>query len=252
MDSADRQGSASYELPIQGGSRGVVGVQEVSGGRETSLPESLLIRNVLWFCRLRWFIIGILMAFGIVGMFEEVIRHIGLHPPGNWPLLAGGALTLSNAAFLIHARLLSRRVSANATMINLWGQIITDLLVLTAVVHFLGSVRTYVLFTYLFHHCAGVYFLLAGAEPAGNPHCRCALRRLHRRGASADRSAGQRLCGSIVFAPGRHDSNNYSFFRVTLRATLQSCARRTVSWRAQPQSRPGVTSRSNVARASCP
>ena len=148
---AEAHHAAEYQLPLQEDEGSVVRVRRAAGGGGISLPEPLLVKNVLWFCRLRWIIIGILMAFGIVGIFEDVIRRIGLHPPGNWPLLAGGVLTLSNAAFLIHASLLSRRGSASGTMINIWAQILTDLLVLTAVVHFLGSVRTYVPFTYLFH-----------------------------------------------------------------------------------------------------
>ncbi len=36
-------------------------------------------------------------------------------------------------------------------MSNLWGQIVLDLVILTAVVHFAGSLETYVAFAYLFH-----------------------------------------------------------------------------------------------------
>ena len=143
----------SYELPLREESTATgQGERTVTGDSGRSLPESLLIRNVLWFCRIRWIIIAILMGYGILGRFDDVLRRIGLCSPGSWPLIAACILTAGNALFLTHSRLLltspSRR---NSTMINIWSQIIMDLCVLTAVVHFFGSVRTYVPFMYLFH-----------------------------------------------------------------------------------------------------
>ncbi len=143
---------ARYELPLREVSADAAGgARAAAGSFRRSLPEPLLVRNVVWFCRLRWIIIAVLMAFGILGLSDKMMQQVGLRPPGNWPLVTAGVLTLCNALFLIHASLLGSPSRRDGTKINLWAQIVLDLVILTVVVHFLGSVRTYVPFTYLFH-----------------------------------------------------------------------------------------------------
>jgi signal transduction histidine kinase len=115
-----------------------------------SLPESLLVRNVIWFCSLRWIVVGLLLAFGALGLFGGALRRIGLRPHPEWPFVAAAALAAANLAFLAHAR---RLVGANShgARGNLAAQIGVDLLALTVVVHYMGSLETYVAFAYLFH-----------------------------------------------------------------------------------------------------
>ncbi len=140
---------ASYELPIS--PKASVAPDAMSGHGARSLSELILARNVLWFCRCRWIIIAVLLAFGILGQFDGIIRHIGLHSPGLWPFVLSGILVLCNVVYLVHARLVRSSRTPNGSSVNIWLQIVLDLLVLTAVVHFLGSVRTYIPFAYLFH-----------------------------------------------------------------------------------------------------
>jgi signal transduction histidine kinase len=117
-------------------------------GSERPLPESLLVQNTLWFCWFRWLVIATLVSYGILGLFPGVISYFGIRSPGVWPFATAGILILSNIAFLYLARV---KTSCAGTMFNLWSQIITDLLVLTAVVYFVGSMETNIAFTYLFH-----------------------------------------------------------------------------------------------------
>ena len=149
MTKSDPVQPASYELPI---SPKATVAPDAAGGRSArSLPESILARNVLWFCRCRWIVVAILLAFGILGRFDGLVRHTGLLSPGLWPFVLSGILILCNVVYLAHARRMRLSRKSNGSSVNLWAQIVLDLLILTAVVHFLGSVRTYIPFTYLFH-----------------------------------------------------------------------------------------------------
>jgi signal transduction histidine kinase len=141
--------TSRYELPLP--QSRPVAAEAAAGRRGERLPEAILIRNVLWFCHLRWIVIAILMVFGLAAMSDAVVKGLGLRPPGVWPLVAAGVLVLGNVVFLTHARFLGSSARPNSATTNLWGQIVQDLLVLTAVVHFCGSFHTYVPFTYLFH-----------------------------------------------------------------------------------------------------
>jgi signal transduction histidine kinase len=122
------------------------------GRSAASLPGPLIVQNDLWFCRLRWIAIAILAAFGLLGLAPQTSRVLGLRPHPVWPFVTATVLTLANIAFIRHARLIARRrATSRGAMVNLWAQIILDLTVLTVVVHFMGSLETYVPFVYLFH-----------------------------------------------------------------------------------------------------
>jgi signal transduction histidine kinase len=144
--------AAAYELPL---------LQEPSTsaeikGSERPLPESLLVQNVLWFCRVRWLVVATLVSYGLLGLFPRSIDYFGIRPPGAWPFVTAAVLTLSNLAFLFFVR---SKTSPVRTIFNLWGQIITDLVALTAVVYFVGSLETNIAFAYLFHIVLSCVFL---------------------------------------------------------------------------------------------
>ena len=73
-----------YELPL---SEAPVSAAKAFAGKGPSVPEPLLIRNILWFCSLRWLIIAIIVAFGILGRYEGVLRQLGLLAPG-WEMVS--------------------------------------------------------------------------------------------------------------------------------------------------------------------
>ncbi len=141
--------SGSYELPVARG--GPSAPAPVEGAASASLPESLLLKNVLWFCRLRWMVVAALTAFGISGFFPGVFLGLGLRPQVAWPAATAAVLALANLGFLAHARLLAGPSAPPRASANLWAQIVFDLLILTVVVHYLGSLETYAAFAYLFH-----------------------------------------------------------------------------------------------------
>jgi signal transduction histidine kinase len=136
--------AAVYELPLPQDVPPDVRLK----GSERPLPEPLLSRNARWFCRCRWFVIAALTSYGVLGLFPRSTEYFAVRPPGAWPFVTAAVLTLNNLAFLFFAR---AKASAARIMLNLWSQIITDLIVLTVVVYFVGSLETNIAFTYLFH-----------------------------------------------------------------------------------------------------
>lgn len=135
---------ATFELPLAEEPP----VDSEAKGSESPLPESLLMQNVQWFCQFRWIVIIILISFGMLGLFPGVMSRLGMRPPGAWPFITAAALTATNLAFLFCARTKTCPVT---TMLNLWGQITTDLVILTVVIYFIGGLETNVAFAYLFH-----------------------------------------------------------------------------------------------------
>lgn len=184
---------ATYELPLTEELSASSGEDQNRDGKtsERPLSQALLAQNVSWFCQVRWLVIAILVSYGILGFFPSLVNYFGLRTPGVWPFVTAAILTISNLVFLYFARQAAgsktapgqseevrpagiassdkagpRRslgmLSSTTTMVNLWGQIIADLLVLTAVVYFVGSMETSVAFAYLFHIVVSCVFFRRG------------------------------------------------------------------------------------------
>ena len=150
MTVTDTTKTTSYELtPPE--ERPAPPVLPQGAGPGVSLPEPLLVENVRWFCRVRIIVIAAFAAFGVAGCFPGLLGRFGLRAYVLWPLAAAAVLAAANLAYTAHARRLSAPDAAPGAHANLWAQIIVDLVILTAVVHFLGSLETYAPFTYLFH-----------------------------------------------------------------------------------------------------
>lgn len=144
MISDENTNSAVYDLPL---------VQELPvdteiKGLESSLPESLLVRNALWFCRVRWLVIATLISYGVLGLFPRSVSYFEIRSPGIWPFVMAGILIIFNLVFLFFAH---TKTFPSRIVLNLWAQIIVDLIILTGVVYFIGILETNIAFTYLFH-----------------------------------------------------------------------------------------------------
>lgn len=144
MVSDDSIKPAVYELPLPQETP----VVSESKDMEIHLPASLLVRNALWFCRVRWLVIVTLVCYGLLGLFPRSVAYFEIRSPWIWPFVMAGILLLFNLLFLFFAR--SKTFPAKI-ILNLWIQIIVDLIILTGVVYFIGSLETNIAFTYLFH-----------------------------------------------------------------------------------------------------
>ncbi|OGV73540.1 MAG: hypothetical protein A3K19_32260 [Lentisphaerae bacterium RIFOXYB12_FULL_65_16] len=149
MTSVAESQANTYELPLpsqtpdglEGESRAVIG----------SLPDALLMRNVVWFCRLRWHVVILLTAFGLAGMVPGVFAFLGLRPQPLWPFVIAFLLGATNLVYLRHARSHSSSETPLGGEVILWCQIVVDLILLTVVVHYAGTRVTNVYLVYLFH-----------------------------------------------------------------------------------------------------
>jgi len=182
--SSDPTPRFAYELPLAPSAPS----PSASAAPDADAPwrEALLIGNVFWFLRLRWVAIAALAAFGLAGLATpDLLRAPGLRPQPEWPFLAAALLLLANLAFLGHARLIVRNPLRRWATWNLSAQIVVDLLVLTMVVHFLGSLETPAAFLYLAHVVLACIFFsrrqsLIVATIAGGLYAACiGMERLH-------------------------------------------------------------------------
>jgi signal transduction histidine kinase len=145
MSTADAQ-ITSFELPLSSGVAAALDAPRASG-----LPEAVLIRNVLWFCRLRWAVIAMLIGFGALGLARQPFMALGLRPRPMWPFAVAAVLVVCNLSFLFHVRSLKNGTRRRSVAVNLWSQIVLDLLALTVVAHCAGNIETHAAFAYLFH-----------------------------------------------------------------------------------------------------
>ena len=125
--------------------------KSVTTDAQLSLTAPLLEQNVAWYCRLRWVVAALFFVFGIAGYFPEVLRSIGLNPDTRWAIVIAALLCAANTGFVLHSRTASRRISGRSIKANLWTQIVFDLLIVTALIHFAGHFNTGICFIYLIH-----------------------------------------------------------------------------------------------------
>ena len=113
----------------------------------------LLLHHAGWFCKLRWLVVAAMLALAsVAAVAGPRLSHYGIQLDAVWPLSVAGVLALANAGYLAMLRTTrnSRNLAAAAHRL-LWLQILVDLAVLTAVIHFLGSVHSVAPLMYLFH-----------------------------------------------------------------------------------------------------
>ena len=98
MDSSSSKQVAHYRLPSRADGELAGTEAETHGG--ASLSEQLLVENVVWFCRLRWGVVAILSALGVLALFPALMRRIGVRAEPDWPFVLAGVLAVYNLVFL--------------------------------------------------------------------------------------------------------------------------------------------------------
>ena len=115
------------------------------------LGSALLLQNARWFSEVRWIVVGVLALAGMIGrLFPGSLRDLGVSLPfaGLWTLAA--VLAAANTVFRLVARGFPEDPGASVKAF-LWCQIFVDLVIVTLLVHIIGSTRTFIPFVYLFH-----------------------------------------------------------------------------------------------------
>ena len=140
---------AYFELPLST-------VKAEPAGRpsiERRIGSDVAIRNMLWFITLRWVVVAVFLATELAAVFVgPALQDYGIDAPSHWPWMLALILAAANVCFLVHVRhLIPQNYAGAGVYLNLWTQIVVDLATLTVVVHYLGSLTTFICFAYLFH-----------------------------------------------------------------------------------------------------
>ncbi len=113
---------------------------------EERLPEEQMIHFNMWFIKMRW--LACVVATTLIIATVKVLRYL----PGEllWPLLTSVAFLV--VANIIYSALLRRRW---LTLYLREMQIISDLVILTIMLHYSGGIENPLFLTYLFHVIIG-------------------------------------------------------------------------------------------------
>ncbi|MBW8040312.1 MAG: hypothetical protein FVQ85_09965 [Planctomycetes bacterium] len=113
---------------------------------EERLPEEQMIHFNMWFVKMRW--LACVVATTLIIATVKVLKYL----PGEllWPLLTSVAfLVVTN---IIYSALLRRRL---LTLYLREMQIVSDLVILTIMLHYSGGIENPLFLTYLFHVIIG-------------------------------------------------------------------------------------------------
>ena len=126
------------------------------------LSDDVLISNIRWFIAFRWVLIGALIIFAILVLLasSDTFVKLGISEQQNWPIAIIGILILANIFYIIALDYLPSS-QYNSPTINLWIQIIVDLICLSIVVHYIGSTSTPISFFYVLHIALACIFFSA-------------------------------------------------------------------------------------------
>ena len=120
--------------------------------RPEGLGSAFLLNNARWFTRVRWIVVAVFAIVGLIAkVYPEPFIKSGVVPPVLWPWFFVGLLTLMNSLFIVHTRRMNDDSSEHVVTVNVWLQIVVDLLFVTVLVHIVGSTHTVIAFAYLFH-----------------------------------------------------------------------------------------------------
>jgi len=116
------------------------------------IDRDILLQNARWFTRIRWVVVGVLLIFGVLSReFPETLAHLSLVTAAWWPLVMAGGLAVLNLIFIVILRPTSTPIPHKRVVTCTWLQILADLVILTILVHEVGSIDTFIVFAYLFH-----------------------------------------------------------------------------------------------------
>src|SRR5687768_4799552 len=108
----------------------------------SKLSDEVLVGNARWFIIFRWAFIVVLLLFQIAALIaSDTLTTIGITHQQGWPIAVTLVLCIANIVY-IYALDFRQPTKYNSPSINIWTQIIIDLLCLSVVVHYVGSTGT--------------------------------------------------------------------------------------------------------------
>lgn len=121
-------------------------------GADEALSDVILLQNALWFIRIRWVVIATFAVSGLLAhLHPRLFTLWGLHPPLIWPLVLAALLAVANVFYRLLLPCTNSSTHSRSSRLDVYLQIGIDLIALTAMTHFVGSLNTAAPFMYLFH-----------------------------------------------------------------------------------------------------
>lgn len=115
------------------------------------LSNEILVENIRWFIIFRWVVVAGLLLLQIFFLTaSETLAWLGIKENQTWPLAVSIILSGANFAY-IYMLEFGKPSRYNSPSVNLWTQIIIDLICLSIVVHYVGSTATPAPFFYILH-----------------------------------------------------------------------------------------------------
>ncbi|HEB10901.1 MAG TPA: hypothetical protein ENI06_06775 [Spirochaetales bacterium] len=119
---------------------------------QVGLSSAVLLHNARWFTQIRWIVVSVFIMMGMAGyLLPESMKRLGLIIPFRWLWILAGVLIIANAIFCFLVFHFKEDYPSRSIKANIWLQIGVDLIVVTVLVHLVGSTDTFISFTYLFH-----------------------------------------------------------------------------------------------------
>ena len=118
---------------------------------EAAWIEPVLRANAVWFCQLRWLVVGVLLVVAATGLVPALPAAVGLRIQPLWPAVTAGVLAALNLEFMRRSRAAGGPGARGSIRAVLWAQIASDLVILTAVIYWVGPDWPAAPFMYLFH-----------------------------------------------------------------------------------------------------
>ena len=113
--------------------------------------DEILFNNARWYIQLRWIVIVVLVIFQISSfLFADFLLSVGISLQGYWSITVAVILCIANVFFL-YLLLKKETKIVNSPFKLIWMQVLFDLVCLTVVIHYLGSLNTAAPFLFLFH-----------------------------------------------------------------------------------------------------
>ncbi len=119
---------------------------------KAELGSALLLQNARWFWLIRWSVITVFTVAGLIGwLLPGALRSMGLSLPFLYLWALAGVLIAANVVFHVVGSRFPHNPPRAAIKAFLWSEIALDLVIVTLLVHAIGSTRTFISFVYLFH-----------------------------------------------------------------------------------------------------
>jgi len=120
--------------------------------RYFGLGSKVYLNNALWFIKVRWIVVAVFFIAGAIGLlFADQFYSLGIRIPSIVLFILTVILIIENLVLYIIASRLNENSPHRIVELNLWFQIVFDLLIVTTLVYYIGSIDTFIVFTYLFH-----------------------------------------------------------------------------------------------------